>query len=432
MANLVRTLRLRDLYLLFVGSVIGSGVFLTPSLILRQVHGSVTESLAVWIAGGALSLLGALTYAELAATNPEAGGLYCYIRDGFGRMSSFLYGWCLFWVIASGSVAALARAFTKYLAEVVPMGSAMEALVSVAMISVVTAVNVWGTRKSSDLQNWTTIIKVGIIVALSTILLSIGRHGSEMFSGGAAATYSPAELISGFGLAMISVLWAYEGWQFGTYSAGEVVEPQRAFPRAFLLGSLTLIGLYLIAAAMATDEIAATAVKAVLGASAGKLVALTILISTFSAANSVLLTAPRVFYAMANDKLFFAALAKVHPKFQTPAAAVVALGAWSAVLACAGNFAELIGGVIFIGWVFYGLGAAAIFPIRRQSAGATIPFRVPGYPWTPIVFVGAAAAVVGNAVYLAVRDPSQFKHLVVAIVLFGLGLPAYSLWRKRG
>lgn len=442
MTKLVRTLRFRDLFLLFVGSVVGSGIFLTPSLILREVRGSVGQSLEVWIAGGVLSLLGALTYAELAAANPEAGGLYCYIRDGFGRMPAFLYGWCLFLVIASGSVAALARAFTKYLAEVAPMSSVTEAAVSVAMIGVVTAVNVWGTRKSSDLQNWTTAVKAGIVVALSAILLGMGRHGSELASGTAAVSHSAPDLISGFGLAMISVLWAYEGWQFGTYSAGEVIEPQKAFPRAFLLGSLALMGLYLIAvvaylvalgppAAIATDAIAATAVKAVLGPSAGKLVALTILISTFSAANSVLLTAPRVFYAMAQDRLFFAGLAEVHPRFQTPAAAVIALGAWSAVLAFAGNFAELVGGVIFIGWVFYGLGAAAIFPLRRQSAGAAIPYRVPGYPWTPVGFVCAAAAVVGNAVYLAVRDPSQFKNMIVAIALFGLGVPAYFLWRRR-
>lgn len=440
MSKLLRTLRLWDLLLLFVGSVIGSGIFLTPGLILRQVHGSVGLSLLVWVAGGVLSLLGALTYAELAAANPEAGGLYCYIRDGFGRVPAFLYGWCLFLVIASGSIAALARAFTKYLAEVVPMNAATESAVSVVMIAVVTAVNVWGTRKSSDLQNWTTLVKAGIVVVLSAVLLSMGRHGSEM-AGSSGTAITGGAFISGFGLAMISVLWAYEGWQFGTYSAGEVVEPQRAFPRAFLLGSLILVGLYLVAVvaylvalgpagAMATDAIAATGVKAVMGSWAGKLVALTILISTFSAANSVVLTAPRVFYAMAKDKLFFAKLAEVHPRFSTPAAAIVALGVWSAVLACAGNFAQLIGGVIFIGWVFYGLGAAAIFPIRKAAADAALPYRVPGYPWTPIVFVAAAAAVVGNAVILALLDSSQFKNLLVAIVLFGLGVPAYFFWRR--
>ena len=441
MSSLVRTLRLRDLYLLFVGSVIGSGIFLTPGLILRQLDGSVGWSMVVWLVGGGMSLLGALTYAELAAANPEAGGLYCFIRDGFGRAPAFLYGWCLFLVISSGAVAALARAFTRYMGEIIPLSGLQATLVSVGMIAVVTAVNVWGTRKSSNMQNVTTLIKGGVIVVLSGVLLVLGQHGREIIPA-MGTTQNASTLATSFGLAMIAVLWAYEGWQFATYSAGEVLQPQKAFPPAFLFGSLTLVGLYLVAivaylfalgpaGATASDAIAAQAVTAVLGKKAGIVVALTILVSTFSAANSVMLTSPRVFYAMANDNLFFKRLARVHPKFQTPASAVVALGAWSAVLACAGNFAQLIGGVVFIGWIFYGLGAAAIFPIRRASGDKPIPYRVPGYPFTPIVFVGAAAAIVLNAIYSAVRDPSQFKNLVVAIVLFGLGLPAYFFWRKR-
>jgi APA family basic amino acid/polyamine antiporter len=442
MPPLLRTLRLRDLFLLFIGSVIGSGIFLTPGLILRQLNGSVGYSLLVWIVGGTLSLLGALTYAELAATNPEAGGLYCFIRDGFGRIPAFLYGWCLFLVIASGSVAALARAFTEHLAEIIPLSALGKTILSIVMIAVVTAVNVWGTRKSSNLQNWTTLIKVGIIVILSAILLSLGRHGGDLPAAFGTAQHGTA-LLSSFGLAMISVLWAYEGWQFGTYSAGEVVNPQKAFPRAFLLGSLVLAGLYIVAViaylvalgpagATASNTIASTAVGVVLGRKAEIIVALTILISTFSAANSVILTAPRVFYAMANDNLFFKKLAEVHPRFQTPAAAIVALGVWSAVLACAGKFAELIGGVIFIGWIFYGLGAAAIFPIRRAGKGLAIPYRVPGYPFTPLLFVLAAAAIVGNAVYVAIHNPGQSINMYIAIALFALGLPAYFFWRHDG
>lgn len=440
MPPLLRTLKLRDLYLLFVGSVIGSGIFLTPGLILRQLDGSVGFALLVWIVGGVLSLLGALTYAELAATNPEAGGLYCFIRDGFGRVSAFLYGWCLFLVIASGSVAALARAFTEHFAEIIPLSALGKTVMSVLMIAVVTLVNVWGTRKSSNLQNWTTLIKVAIIVVLSAIFLSLGRHAGDLPSA-LGTTQHGFGLFSNFGLAMIAVLWAYEGWQFGTYSAGEVVEPQKAFPRAFLLGSITLAGLYVIAVigylialgpagATASNTIAATSIGVILGRKAEIIVALTILISTFSAANSVILTAPRVFYAMANDNLFFKGLAGVHPRFQTPAAAVVALGVWSAVLACAGKFAELIGGVIFIGWIFYGLGAAAIFPLRRANKTLAIPYRVPGYPWTPILFVLAAAAIVGNAIVAALHDPSQFIHLKIAFILFALGVPAYFIWRK--
>jgi basic amino acid/polyamine antiporter, APA family len=440
MTALARTLTFRDLLYLFIGSVIGSGIFITPGLVLRQLSGSAGLSVLVWVCGGILSLLGALTYAELAAANPEAGGLYCFIRDGFGRLPAFLYGWCLFLVIASGSIAALSHAFTQYLAQIIPLSEFASKLIAVLMIAAITAVNVWGTRKSSNLQNWSSILKIGLIVGLSAVLLLLGRHATG-FAPATGTSLQGANLVSKFGLAMIAVLWAYEGWQFGTYSAGEVVEPQKCFPRAFLLGSLSLMGIYLVAvaaylvalgpsAASRSDAIAATAITAVLGPSAGKIVAVIILISTFSATNSVVLTAPRVFYAMASDNLFFKKLAEVHPRFQTPAAAVAALGLWSAILACAGKFAELAGGAMFIGWIFYALGAAAIFPIRRAGGGKPLPYRVPGYPWTPLLFVLAAAAIVFNAVYLALYDPRQFLYLAVALVLLVLGLPAYFFWRK--
>jgi APA family basic amino acid/polyamine antiporter len=444
MPPLLRTLRQRDLLYLFIGSVIGSGIFLTPGLVLHQLNGSVGFSLLAWLAGGILSLLGALTYAELAASNPEAGGLYCYIRDGFGRFPAFLYGWCLFLVIASGTVAALARAFTSYLNQIIPLTSIAATTVAIVMIAVVTAVNVRGTRQSSDLQNWTTLIKAGLVVLLSAVLLSLGHHASDLPPALGAMQHG-FNLFSNFGLAMVAVLWAYEGWQFGTYSAGEVIDPQKSFPRAFLLGSLILIVLYLVAvlaylialgpaAASVSTAIAADATRLVLGPWASKLIAATILISTFSATNSVILTAPRVFYAMANDHLFFEKFAVVHPRYRTPATAIIALGTWSAILAVAGKFAELVTGVIFIGWIFYGLGAAAIFPIRRAEKNIAIPYRVPGYPWTPLIFVLVAAAIVVNSIYAAIRTPGQFQLLIAAMVLFLLGAPAYfawQLWRNR-
>ncbi len=318
MPTLVRTLRLRDLLFLFIGSVIGSGIFLSPGPILKLVNGSIGLSMLVWIAGGAMSLLGALTYAELAAANPEAGGLYCYIRDSFGRLPAFLYGWCLFLVISAATIAALARAFARYLTEIIPLAPMESNAAAVLMIAVVTVVNVMGTRQSSDLQNWTTLMKGGLVVVLSVLLLVLGKHGGEIIPA-AGTQMRGMNLFSSFSLAMIAVLWAYEGWQFGTYSAGEVIEPQKVFPRAFLLGSLILIALYVVAlmpylvalgpeVASNSDAIAATAAKAVLGPWAGKLVALTILISVFSATNSVVLTAPRVFYAMSKDNLFFKTL----------------------------------------------------------------------------------------------------------------------------
>jgi basic amino acid/polyamine antiporter, APA family len=425
--------------------VIGSGIFLTPGVILRQLGVSVGYSLLVWIFGGALSLLGALTYAELAAANPEAGGLYCYIRDGFGRLPAFLYGWSLLFIIASASIAALAHAFASYLQEIVPLSHTGANVTALLMIAVVTVVNIWGTRKSSDLQNVTTLIKAGVIVVLGAILLLLGfahgHHVSEI-PRALGSPLSGYRLFSAFGLAMILVLWAYEGWQFGTYSAGEVMNPQKSFPRAFFAGSLLLVGLYLFAviayfvalgpaAATASDTIAAAAARAVLGPWAGMLVAATILVSTFSSTNSIMLTAPRVFFAMANDDLFFKKLAEVHPRFGTPAFAVLVLGIWSCILALAGGFEVMTTGAIFIGWIYYGLGAAAIFPIRRSTRGETRPYRVPFYPFTPLIFVLAAATIVGNAVYAAFVDPHTFTHLLVSIALMLLGLPAFYFWSRR-
>jgi amino acid transporter len=443
--ELSRTLREHDLLLLFIGSVIGSGIFLTPGLIQRQIGGSVSWALMVWLLGGLLSLLGALTYAELAAANPEAGGLYCYIRDAFGRLPAFLYGWSLLFVIASGTIAALAHAFTTYMQEIVPLSPVEASATTILMIAVVTVINVWGTRKSSDVQNVTTIIKAGFIVVLGALLLALGlNRGSFQGAHPAGIAHPPGTyvLFSGVGLAMITVLWAYEGWQFGTYSAGEVQNPQRSFPRTFLFGSLILIGLYLFAVvaylvalgpvqAAQSDAIAASAARAVLGPWAAKFVAAAILVSTFSSTNSVVLTAPRVFFAMANDNLFFKKLADVSPRFGTPALAVLVLGVWSCVLASAAGFAKLANGAIFIGWIFYGLGAAAIFPIRRANPGKPLPYRVPVYPFTPFVFVLAALAIIGNALFVALRDPHEFLYLLVAIALMLLGLPGYIFWSRR-
>ncbi len=435
MATLVRTLGLRDLILLIIGSVIGSGIFLVPGGILRQVNNSVAVALLVWIVGGLLSLLGALTYGELAALNPAAGGLYVYIRDAFGPLPAFLYGWTLFLVIASGEVAALAVAFGSYLGEIVPMTSFAAKVAALAMILVVTAVNVRGVRQSADLQNWTTLVKVGALLAMSGVLLALGRE----YAGTRAAlwpAHASGSLLSGFGLAMIAALWAYEGWQFATYSAGETLDPQRNFPRAFLAGTTFLIAVYLVAnvaylaalgpdVAARSDTIAAMSVGVVLNPRAAKLIALAILISVFSAANSVQLTAPRVFYAMAGDGLFFRRLAEVHPRFRTPAYAVLAGGAWSAVLACSGTFQQLFTYVIFSGWIFYALAAASIFVYRRRVPKAACPYRVPGYPWTPALFILAAGALVANTIAKAPRGAAEGLGIVL------LGLPAYFMWRSR-
>src|SRR6184192_3460675 len=320
-STLERTLGLKDLTLLIIGTVIGSGIFIVPGAVLRQTNGSITLSMAVWLVGGLLSLLGALTYGKLSAMNPKAGGLYIFIRDGFGSLPAFLYGWTLFFVISSGSVATLAVAFSSYLGEIVPLSPLIAKLAAVAMILVVTIVNVLGTRESANLQDWTTIIKVAAILVMSAVLFSLGP-GLAGISTTSSVSLGARSLASGVGFAMIGVLWAYEGWQYVTFSAGETINAQRNFPRALLIGSSTLIGIYLVAnlaylaalgpvKAAQTDSIAAAAVTAVIGPAASKLIALAILISIFSAKNGITLTAPRVYYAMARDGVFFQQLSKV-------------------------------------------------------------------------------------------------------------------------
>ena len=432
--TLTRTLGLKDLVLLIIGTVIGSGIFIVPGAVLRQTNGSITLAMLVWLAGGILSVLGALTYGELSAMNPKAGGLYIFIRDSFGSLPAFLYGWTLFFVISSGSVATLAVAFSSYLGEIISLTPLVARLAAIAMIVVVTIVNVLGTRESANVQDWTTAIKVIAILIMSAILLALG-HGFTNVSA-ALPNVGAKSIFSGVGFAMIGVLWAYEGWQYVTFSAGETINAQRNFPRALLIGSAALIGIYLLAnlayltalgpvKAAQTDAVASAAMTAVVGRAASKLVAIAILISIFSATNGLTLTAPRVYYAMARDGVFFHQLAKVHPRFRTPAFAVVAGSAWAIVLAATGTFEQLLTYVVFTGWLFYALGAASIFVFRRKSSDREMPYRVPGYPWTPLLFIAAAAALVLNTI------ATQIGRAAIGLGIVLLGAPAYLIWRRR-
>ncbi len=435
MTTLPRMLTLQDVTLLVIGSVIGSGIFLVPGTVLRHVGGDVGWAMTTWVVAGALSLVGALTYGELSARDPKAGGLYVFLREAFGPLPAFLYGWTLFFAIASGAVATLSVAFGAYAGEIFSLNPLLRRGVALGMIVVLAAVNVRGTRSSAEVQNWTTAVKIGAIVLMSGVLLWYGKQwadvGMNLWSDG-----SPTSLASGFGVAMIGVLWAYEGWQFCTFSAGEAHDPQRTFPRAFLIGSVALIAIYVLAntaylAALGplrvaqSESIATDAVSAIVGPTAARLVTLAILVAIFSAANSVILTASRVFYAMATDGLFFRRLAEVHSRFRTPAASVVALCSWALALALTGTFEQLLTYVIFSGWIFYGLGAASLFVYRRRRDDSACSYRVPGYPWTPLIFILAAVALVGNTI------ATQPVRAAMGGGIVALGTPAYFLWRRR-
>lgn len=426
---LKRTLGTTDLTLLVIGNVIGSGIFLVPSSVLQQSGGSVAVASAVWLVGGILSLLGALSYGELGAMEQGSGGLYAYIRDGFGALPAFLYGWTLFFVIGSGTVATLAVAAANYMGQFAELSLVAKKAIAIGLILLMAVINVRGTRESASVQNVATGIKVVAILVMSLILFTLG-------SGGSLPASPSTPNISSVGLSIISVLWAYEGWQYVTFVASESVNPQRSLPRAIVAGTLTLIAIYLLAnfaylAALgpdrvaASDRVASEAVSQVLGPAAGSVIAIAIIISMYSAAHATVITAPRVYFSMAQDGLFFRRLAEVHPRFGTPALAISANCAWAAVLALTGTFQQLLTYVVFVGWIFYALGAAAVIALRIKRPDAPRPFRVPGYPLTPLIFVLAAAAIVLNTI---VEQPLQ-SAIGIGMVL--LGVPAFAFWRSR-
>jgi len=432
--TLARTLGTRDLTLLVVGNVIGSGIFLVPSSVLAQSGESVPVAMAVWLVGGILSLLGALSYAELGAMEGtgSGGGLYAFIRDGFGPFPAFLYGWTLFFVIGAGTIATLSVAAANYMTQFTPMSAMQKNVVAVTLIVLMAAINVRGTREGATVQNVATAIKVTAILGMSGVMFALGNGSSAV----AAAHVITPPSVSGVGLSIISVLWAYEGWQYVTFVSAEAKDPQRSLPRAITIGTLLLIAIYLIAnfaylAALgpakvaASERVAGEAVAAVMGPAAGWLIAAAIIVSMYSAAHSTVITVPRVYFAMARDGLFFRRLTEVHPRYGTPAVAIISSCAWAMVLALTGTFEQLLTYVVFIGWIFYALGAAAVIALRIKRPDAVRPFRVPLYPLTPVLFVLAGAVIVLNTVVTQPRDSA------IGIAVVFAGAPAYLLWKRR-
>lgn len=432
MAQLQRTLGLRDLIFIVVGTVIGSGIFLSPGKV-AVAAGSGGVALVAWTIGGILTLLGALTFAELGAARPNAGGLYAYLREAFGPAPAFLFGWTMFLVIGSGSLATLAAAFPIYVGVFVPLSPAVAKAISIAMIAAVAAINVRGTRASANVQGVATAIKVVVIIglAIAFIVAAPARAPQHWWPEHVAFSTLTAGVT-----AMIGVLWAYEGWQYVTFSAGETLDPQRTFGRGIVIGTVLLIGIYVLAnvgymSALGVDGVASSrrvasdAAGAILGSGAAAAVSAVILVSISSAANGLTLTLPRLFYSMANDRLFFAKLADVHPKLGTPASAIVATALWSSALVLSGTFDQLLTYVVFMSWVWFALAALAIFVLRRREPDAPRPFRTPGYPVTPAVFVLSAMIIVANTV---VAQPVQS---VVGLGITVAGVPAYLWWRSR-
>ena len=413
--------------------MVGSGIFVIPSETIRHCHGYVGLALLAWLIGGVLSVLGALTYAEMSAMNPQAGGMYVFVRDAFGPLPAFLYGWVMFFVIGPGTIAALSVATAGYVDAIIPLGRAARYGFPPAMIFFLAIVNTVGTKRSANLTSATTIAKVAVIVALCSLLLARGQRINltplwpEVFT---------SSLLTSFGVAMLGVLWAFEGWQWVTFAAGDTVNPQRVLPRGLTISTMLIVATYMLAnlaylavlgptEASNSPRIAAQAVTSSLGPFAGMIIAGTIVVAMFSAVNSGILAIPRLFFVMAQDRLFFPRLAQIHRRFKTPAASIAALCAMATVYALTGTFEQLLTYVVFTGWIFYALAACAIFIFRRRFPEVPRPFRVPGYPLTPVLFIAAAAAIVMNTV---VTQPGR---AATGLAMVASGIPAYYFWRFR-
>jgi APA family basic amino acid/polyamine antiporter len=432
--ELKRELGLFDTTMLNVGTMIASAIFIVPAAVAAQVPGSVLMIL-VWVVGGAVSLLGALSVAELGAAYPEAGGQYAYLREAYGPPWAFLYGWANFLVINPASIAAIAVGFARYLGFFVPVSPAAIQAIAVLSIVVLTGLNCLGVRLGATTQNVLTLLKMGALAALIATAF--------ILPGGSAANFQPlwpaggvGQWIGPFGVAMVGVLWAYDGWIETTYVGSEIKDPGRNLPRSIILSTLIIIAFYVLAsvaysfvlspARMAGSTlVAADAAQVTLGAVGAGLVAAAILVSTLGANNGIILTAARIPYAMARGGLFFRSQGLVHPRFATPVVALLTQGVIASILARTGTYDQLFTYVVFAQFVFYALSAGAVILLRRRAPQVARPYRTWGYPVTPLVFIAFALWLVANTVAESPRESAVGAGLIL------LGLPGYWYWKRQ-
>jgi APA family basic amino acid/polyamine antiporter len=418
-----------------IGGIIGSGVFLGPEAVAARVR-TAGLTLAAWVVGGAVALAGAFCFGELGARRPRAGGGYVYLRDAFGPLPAFLYGWALLLVIATGATAAVAVTFASYAVALVGLSPTATLPLAVGAIVVVCAINYVGVKPAALTQNAFTLLKLAAVTALIVTGLAAGS-GSALPPVRLTPPEGPVSVVLAVGAALVPILFAYGGWQQTNFIAEELIAPERDLPRALVSGVVGVVVVYLLAnlaylrvlgaAGLATSAAPAADVMArVLGPLGSRLISAGIAVSTFGFLNLVILVTPRVFQAMAADGAFLQGLARLDPRYRTPTRAIVFMGAWAIALAVSGTYAELLDYVVFGDWIFFGLTVASLFRYRSRATGTPEPgFRVPAYPWTPVLFVVAAAYVVVSSI---VANP---RNAVIGTCLLALGVPAYGLARLR-
>lgn len=413
-----------------VGLTIGSGIFRVPSIVVAET-GSVGAAVLCWILGGVITLCGALTLAELAAAYPRAGSIYVYLREAFGPMAAFLFGWSWIFIRAAAS-AGTALVFASYLRTFVPLGDGEQRIVAVALILLVAAANYRSLWLGALVQNASTVAKVVALLGLAGVILVAG-------DGSAGALADPIDLtvsdLGGFGAALIAALFAYDGWQAATFIGGEVRDPGRTLPRALVGATVVIIVVYLmanaaylyalpLAEAAASTRIAADAMTRAVGSGGAAVIAALVLLSTFGGLNAGLLTGPRVYYAMAEDRLFFRGIAAVHPRYNTPHAAVAMLGVITAINASVRTFEQLAETFVLLFYPFIALSVAAVFVLRRRRPDLPRPYRTWGYPVVPAIFLVGTVAMLGNS--FVERTDSALLALGIIVA----GVPAYLLWRR--
>lgn len=433
-SDLRRSLTLLDAVMILVGSVIGSGIFLVPSDIAREV-GSFGMIIAVWMIAGILSLFGALSYAELGSMIPHAGGQYAYLREAYGKLAAFLFGWTEFLVIKAGSIAAVAVAFALYMGHFVILSEIEVKMVAIGCIAVLSGANYLGVRAGAIVQNVFTLAKIFALVAL-IIMAFVLADAQKSSLEPLWVNKFDFDLFRAFGLAMVAALWAYDGWNNVTYIAAETVDPQRNIPRALFIGMGIVLATYILATlaysyvlpmpVMKDSElVAADTAKQILGSIGGSLIAGAVMVSTFGTVNGMILSGSRITYAMAKDKVFFLKLGDVHPRFRTPHISILVQGIWSALLTLTGTFEQLFTYVIFAAWIFYAMTTGAVFVFRRKWKDVPRGYSTWGYPWVPAIFIGLSAWLVVNTLFETPRD-SLFGLIIIL-----LGLPVYLYWQMK-
>jgi APA family basic amino acid/polyamine antiporter len=414
-----------------IGSMIGSGIFRVPSATAAQV-GTPGGMMLVWVAGGLVALCGALALAELAALYPRAGGIYVYLNEAYGSLPAFLMGWLLL-VIAPISIAAVALVFAEYLGRIVPQIEPQTRLVATGAVVIVAAWNYRSLRFGAAVSNLSSGSKVLAILGLTAAAFLLAREGGTTWleRGG----LMPASM-TGFGLGLVTVLWAYNGWQDATYVGGEIRDPGRTLPRALILGALMVTGVYLLVNAaylavlpMAAIErsplVAADTAVRLFGPVGNALIAALVCVSTFGTMNSGMICYPRIFFAMAEDRLFFRRIATVHPHYGTPHAAVTLTAALAICGLWVRTFEQLIEVFILASLPFWALAAGAVLRLRGRWPDLPRPYRCPGYPLVPIVFILATGGLLLNSMY---QRPGPALGSVAAIAA---GIPVFYFWRRR-